>query len=77
MLLKGVEKCSKCNRDINWCYQVPQDASGFNIYDCDVIPSKTMRLNPLKSESVNGYRMPINGIVYCPECDEQNEVIIK
>lgn len=73
MLLERKHKCEFCEHNFTWFYLVPQ-MIGTKL-DIEEIPeNKTWLYRVGETVDYKGYRYPVSGTVYCPECGRLNSV---
>ena len=77
MIIDDTHKCEFCGHDIMWAYQVPQKSSCY-LFDVDTLPKDKVGLYRIgNTEERNGYKMPLDASVYCPQCNRLNSFKIK
>ena len=76
MLIEGKQKCEDCKKELEWVYQLPQ--RGGSSLKAETIPKDKIQLYSVtKSIEKDGYRVPLAGSVYCPECGHLNYVEVE
>jgi hypothetical protein len=78
MVLEGKHKCNSCGFEIEWAYQVPQSISGSRLFDVNTISTNKAGLYRIgNTEERNGYKIPLDASLYCPECGNLNFIQIE
>lgn len=76
MKIEEICSCKHCKKNFEWFYQVPQRLG--SRLDVEAIPNGKVGLYQItKSIEKDGYKMPLEAIVYCPECGKLNDIKIE
>ena len=77
MKIERKHKCQSCKKEFEWFYQVPQ-RNGFGFPEAEEIPKDKALVHYVKkSIEKDGYKMPVELMIYCPYCDELNEIEVE